>query len=278
MMDEISSFLNKIRYSKHCIYCEGINESISRPKHHPSYEFTSECNLDCLFCYSRIAKLKGLAPKPGYYGNLKPKVITISQFGEPFSVGEEKVALTIDKLREIFGEVRIDLQTNGTYDLGLMDGRADIILVSLNAASSESFQKITRRDMFNEVIKNIKRASEFCYTIVRSIYMPGLNDHEIRKIAEIGSIADEFFLQPLTIYEENHELLKYVDVGRVESIYEYLSAVYELSENVNVRIPGCLLLNLRQFARNYDLSKIIYIKRNAFGKIPRIKRKWRFVL
>ncbi|MEM2346473.1 MAG: radical SAM protein, partial [Archaeoglobaceae archaeon] len=71
-------FIKKAKYSFHCKHCEGISE-VENPKHHPSYEITLDCNLDCIFCYSKIAKSMGI-PKPGYYGDMNPKAITISQF------------------------------------------------------------------------------------------------------------------------------------------------------------------------------------------------------
>ena len=71
------------------------------------------------------------APKPGYYGDLNPKVITISQYGEPLIVGVEKVARIIEYLKEKFGKVRIDLQTNGTIDFTELNGLIDIAMISL---------------------------------------------------------------------------------------------------------------------------------------------------
>jgi MoaA/NifB/PqqE/SkfB family radical SAM enzyme len=276
---EIKKYVKKMKYPAHCIHCEGIDERVENPQHHPSYEITPLCNLRCIFCYSRIAQLKGNSPRPGYYGDLDPKAITISQYGEPFVAGNRKVVEIIKKLREIFGEVRIDIQTNGTLiNAEEVGSEADIIMISLDASSRERYVDITGADMLDVVLKNISRSTEYTTTVVRTVFMPGLNDSELEGIAEIAGIADELFLQPLSIYRENKELLSRIDVGRAESIGEFLKAAYNLSEIANVVIPGCILLNIRILLKDYDMEEIMLMRRNAFGSVPVISRKWRFEL
>ncbi len=264
-------------YPKHCIHCEGIDERVENPVHHPSYEITAACNLRCIFCYSRVAVMKNSAPKPGYYGSLQPKAITISQYGEPFVVGTEKVVRVIEELRRRFGDVRIDIQTNGTLiDPDLLGGEADIVMISLDAGSRESYRKITGGDFFDKVVENIQAMSDVAYTVVRTVYMPGINDLELEKIAEIASSADELFLQPLSIYRENRELLELVDIERAESVWDYLKAALSVAEIAEVRIPGCMLVNLRRFLESYDVEDLMFVRRKAFGSVPAMQREWRF--
>ncbi|AAB90319.1 radical SAM protein [Archaeoglobus fulgidus] len=276
---EIKKFLESLPYPKHCIHCEGTDENAENPVHHPSYEVTPSCNLRCIFCYSRVAQLKGTAPKPGYYGSLNPKAITISQYGEPFVVGTSRVVEIIRKLRERFGEVRIDIQTNGTLlEPEILGSEADIVMISLDAGSRESYAEITGKDFFERVVKNIEKMSEHTYTVVRTVFMPGINDEELERIAEIASQADELFLQPLSIYRENTELLKRLDVERAESLGDYLQTAYRLSEIASVRIPGCLLLNMRWFLREFEIGELMLVKRDAFGSVPMMQRRWQFII
>ncbi len=268
----------KLKYPKHCIHCQGLDEKVENPRHHPSYEITTKCNLNCVFCYSKIAEMRNAAPKPGYYGDLDPKAITISQFGEPFISGPNKVAYVIDRLREIFGDVRIDVQTNGTFDLSVLDGRADIVMVSLDAATAKKYAEITGVNALSKVLKNIKEISRSCYTSVRTVFMPGINDEELVKIAEIASEVDELFFQPLSIYKENLERMKSLDVRRVESVWEYIKTAIELSNYAEIRLPGCFIINLKSFLKDHDFCDLKFLRRNAFGTVPLIRRKWRFEL
>ncbi len=273
----IEEMLLEMDYPKHCIHCEGIDERVESPVHHPSYEITAACNLRCIFCYSRVAVMKNSAPKPGYYGTLQPKAITISQYGEPFVVGTEKVVRVIEELRRRFGDVRIDIQTNGTLiDPDLLGSKADIVMISLDAGSRESYRKITGRDFFDRVIENIQAMSDVAYTVVRTVYMPGINDSELKKIAEIASNANELFLQPLSVYRENREMLELVDIERTESVWEFLKAALDITDIAEVRIPGCLLLNLRKFLENYDVEDLMFVRRKAFGSLPAMQREWKF--
>lgn len=274
---KIRKFLGALPYPAHCIHCQGIDEKAENPVHHPSYEVTPSCNLKCIFCYSRIAELKGKAPKPGYYGSLNPRAITISQYGEPFVVGTERVVEIVRKLRERFGDVRIDIQTNGTIlDPEILGSEADIVMISLDAGSRESYAEITGRDHFEKVVENIERMSEQTYTAVRTVFMPGVNDNEFERIAEIASNADELFLQPISIYKENTELMKRLDVERAESLGEYIKTAFRLSEIAEVRIPGCLLLNMRRFLKEYDVGDLLLVRRDAFGSMPIMQRDWQF--
>ncbi|MDI9645326.1 MAG: radical SAM protein [Archaeoglobales archaeon] len=277
-MNDLEEFIKNVKFSKHCKFCEGIDDSIEDPKHHPSYEITKKCNLNCIFCYSRVAERSKTVPEPGYYGEMNPKVITISQYGEPFASGEKEVARIIDELRKIFGEVRIDIQTNGTYDLKILDGRADIVMISISAGKREKYAEICGVDAFPKVLENLKKVSGFAYTIVRTVYLPGINDSELVDIAKIAAEVDELFIQPVSVYRENLPSLNRLDFDRAESIYDFIKSAFSVSEIANIRLPGCFLKNLKAFLENYDFQELKFVKRNVFGDYPAIRRKRLFVL
>ncbi len=263
-------FVRRLRHPLHCEHCEGISD-VENPKHHPSYEITQKCNLACIFCYSRFAKVE-----PGYYGDLKPKAITISQFGEPLLAGEKEVIRVARTLRETFGNVRLDLQTNGVLLSEKICEEFDIVMISLDAGSRESYLRITKRDFFDRVVENIRRSSEITYTVVRTVFLPGVNDAELKGIAEIASCAEELFLQPVSLYRENRELLESIDVEKAESIGEFLRTAEALSEVSEVRIPGCFILNLKRALKEFTIDEIMLFHRNAFARKPKIEREWRF--
>ena len=267
----------------HCFHCEGLDLSIKEPKHHPSYEITTECNLNCVYCYSKVASLKRTAPKPGYYGDPNPKVITISQYGEPLIVGVEKVERIIEALRERFGDIRIDLQTNGTIDFTPLDGLIDVAMISLDVASAEKYEAITGGRAFWKVMENLERALDMdCIVTVRSVYLPGINDDELLKLAEmLGEMGvDEHFIQPCSVYEECLGDLKRLgfDLDRAESLYDYLEIVSKCGEFVKAVIPGCIKVVVDEIIRQLDdLSDLKFVRRRAIAREPpKIRRDWRF--
>ncbi len=273
----------RFEHPLHCLHCEGLDLSVREPKHHPSYEITTRCNLNCVYCYSRVAVLNGTAPKPGYYGDLEPRVVTISQYGEPLLAGVDEVARVVEGLRERFGGVRIDLQTNGTIDFTELDGLIDVAMVSLDASTPETYKAITGADCFYDVLENLERALDMdCVLTVRSVHLPGINDDELVRLAEIlGELGvDEHFIQPCSVYEEClDDLLRLgFDLERSESLYEYLSVVYKCNEFVKAVIPGCIKVVLDEIIRRVeDPSDLKFVRRNSLARNPpKIRREWRF--
>lgn len=283
-MQELKKFIEKMEIPSHCIFCEGVDLTINEPRHHPSYEITTACNLSCIFCYSNVALKNKTAPKPGYYGDLNPKAITISQYGEPLLIGCEKVAYIIGKLKERFGDVRIDLQTNGVFlDMDKLDGLVDVVMVSLDGFE-KNYVKLTGVDAFDKVVRALSDVAKAdCVGVVRSIHLPGINDDDLMEIAkicdEIG--VDEMFLQPLSIYKENIEkLLKAgLDVDKAENLIEFFKAAMEIQDNVDidVKTPGCILLNFRELMSKYEFEDLMFLRRNSIATAPPIiRREWKF--
>lgn len=274
-------FLKNLEYPKHCVGCEGLDLSIKEPKHHPSYEITTSCNLNCIYCYSKVAIANKTAPKEGYYGDLNPKAITISQYGEPLTVGVDRVARIIEGLRERFEDVRIDLQTNGTIDFTDLDGLIDIAMVSLDTANPKTYKLITGKDLFFQVLENVENTLDMdCVLTIRSVHLPNVNDLvELSKLlGEMG--VDEHFIQPCSVYKENLGDLTALgfDLKRSESLYEYLKVVYDCSEFVNVVIPGCIKVTLDEILKQIDdVNDLKFVRRNAIArKPPEIRRDWKF--
>ena len=276
---------NAMKESSHCESCPGNDEREENPVHHPSYEITTKCNLRCIYCYSIIAVKKGKAPKPGYYGEIKNvKAITISQFGEPLLAGIDEVERVARRLKDISPDARLDLQTNGI----LLDERAvkrlekffDLAMVSLNAASREKYLEITKFDGYETVKKNLRVLKESSIRgIIRTIYMPGINDRDVFKIAELSnSLEMEMFLQPLSVY--NAELMKKhgLDMERTESLIEFLEVSEKLKEITDLRIPGCIIVNVKRIIREYGRDCLRFIKRNAMANVPEIRREWKFTI
>ena len=87
---------------------------------------------------------------------------------------------------------------------------------------------------------------------------------------------DEFMLQPCSIYPGIEEKLMRAgyDMGR-SYLYDFLDVAYRC---VNVRIPGCLLENIRRMMEGMDFEEVVFMRRNPISlKPPEMRREWRFV-
>jgi hypothetical protein len=84
------------------------------------------------------------------------------------------------------------------------------------------------------------------------------------------------FLQPVSLYRENRELLESIDVEKAESIGEFLRTAEALFEVAEVRIPGFFILNLKRALKEFTIDEIMLFHRNAFVEKPKIERVWRF--
>uniref|UniRef100_A0A7C4WEU5 Radical SAM protein n=2 Tax=Geoglobus ahangari TaxID=113653 RepID=A0A7C4WEU5_9EURY len=271
-----------MKASSHCEFCPG-NDEKGDPVHHPSYEITTRCNLQCIYCYSIIAVKKGKAPKPGYYGKTENvKAITISQFGEPLLAGIDEVERVAKGLKEMFPDARLDLQTNGIFldkkAIKRLEKYFDIAMVSLNAASRKKYIEITGFDGFDTLIENLKALKlSSVKGIIRTIHMPGINDEDVFKIAELSnSLEMEMFLQPLSVY--NVELMEKhgLDMERTERLIEFLKVSEKLEEITDLRIPGCIVVNLKKVIKEYGRDCLEFIRRKAIANVPEIRREWKF--
>ncbi len=269
----------------HCTHCQGSDESIENPVHHPTYEITPKCNLNCIYCYSNVALKKGKAPLPGYYGETDDvRSITLSQYGEPLVAGIDEVERIARELKNMFPEVRLDLQTNGILlnekAIKRLEKYFELAMVSLDVSSREKYARITGFDGFDILMENLKALSKSAIKgVIRTVYMPGINDRDVFELAEIaGKLNMEMFLQPLSVYDkelmEGHGL----DMERTESIVELVEVYGNLSEIADVRIPGCFIVNLKKIEKDFGREYIRMIRRNALAEVPEIRRERKFVL
>ncbi len=269
----------------HCTHCQGSDESIENPVHHPTYEITPKCNLNCIYCYSNVALKKGKAPMPGYYGDTEDvRSITLSQYGEPLVAGIDEVERVARELKDMFPQARLDLQTNGI----LLNERAikrlekyfELAMVSLDVSSKEKYARITGFDGFDILMDNLKALSSSSIRgVIRTIYMPGINDKDVFELAELANRLNmEVFLQPLSVYDKELMESHGLDMERTEDIVEFLGVAERLREIADVRIPGCFIVNVRRIERDFGREYLKLIRRNALAEVPEMKRERKFVL
>ena len=273
---ELERFIDEVNHSSHCINCPWLN--CKRPEHHPSYEVTTRCNLNCAFCYAYSSAKANSLPKPGYYGDEKPKAITISQYGEPTLIGLKKLEKLFNLLRKRFEGVRIDLQTNGT--LLTRPVKADIVMVSLSSSTEEGYVRLTGRNEFRNVVRAIELNSrEGVRTIVRTVFLPGINSREIESIARIAeNLEVEHMIQPCSIHPGLEEKLKKAGYDfEDDMLYDYLNAAEKAkSTGADVRLPGCLLKIIKSMLEQFDFEDVVFLKRIFAERPPEIRRDWKF--
>ncbi|WP_423792117.1 radical SAM protein [Methanocaldococcus indicus] len=263
----LEKLVKELKYVKHCYGCEGITEK-DNPYHHPSIELTQSCNLNCLFCYSKLKKVKR-----GIYGNLEEcEAVTISQYGEPL-LKYEDVKKAVQYVKDL--GLRVDLQTNGILldedkILELKDLGVDIVMISLPGI--DTYKKLCGKDIVNRVIENIQLANKHFHTIVRTIYIPGVNENDLLNIAKLD--VDEILVHHLIIYDKKIINSLNIDKSKIGSLRDLLLTVYkmrEINKKTNITIKGCLLKNIKEF----DSFLLENINLDVFSEVPDIKREYK---
>lgn len=269
----------------HCTHCQGSDESIENPVHHPTYEITPKCNLNCIYCYSNVALKKGKAPQPGYYGDTEDvRSITLSQYGEPLVAGIDEVERIARELKNMFPQARLDLQTNGILlnekAIKRLEKYFELAMVSLDVSSKEKYARITGFDGFDILMENLRALSKSAIKgVIRTIYMPGINDRDVFELAELAnSLNMEMFLQPLSVYDKELMESHGLDMERTESLVEFLEVTERLRKIADVRIPGCFIVNVKRIERDFGREYLSLIRRNALANVPEINRERKFVL
>ena len=259
--ESLRETIRNLRVTQHCIGCEGLDIEILEPRHHRTWEITHSCDLNCIFCYSKLMPPEKY--KCGLRGTLESGVIEISQFGEP-TLDFEALIRVIEQLKKD-NSYRIDLHTNGTLlDADkisqLIGAGVDIILVSLNAATSETYKKITDTDDLDAVLENLKLIGKSSlHVIMRIVYLPGINEHEILDLFRLArkNNIPEVMLQSCIVYRNTYHALKSagLDMDRNGLVSELLELVAKGSaehiEHMNITLMGCLVAELKAIVSEY---------------------------
>lgn len=147
---------------------------------------TSNCNLDCIFCY-QLEEGELSRKQIERYTNLsKANHVDISG-GEPFLREDlvDIIKMILDK------DKTVQVITNGTImrdDFMQLDDKTRqriSVQLSLHAARAETYKKITGHDKFSQVIQNLDRFAETYYTgLSCAIYRENID--EVPEILEIG--------------------------------------------------------------------------------------------
>lgn len=152
IINDCSGARNDIEFSLLECYPTGLLE----------FHVTDRCDLDCIDCHYRN-KVNATIP----FNNiaqiarrLKPAAITITGGGEPTVYADKGKHLSdvVFEVRHILPETKLGLINNNTFiPRGEWANEIEWQRSSLDAASAETYFKIKRKDLFDTVVRNIKK-------------------------------------------------------------------------------------------------------------------------
>jgi radical SAM protein with 4Fe4S-binding SPASM domain len=179
------------------------------------------CNLRCIFCTDRSPATKYVDltfeqflrfTEPLEYASM----VQLYGWGEPFANPEYE--RMFDYVAEHYAGTRIYISTNGTLlteqwvEKILSYGKC-LINVSLNAATRETYVRLTQADLFQRVIDNVNRlvrarAERDVRDLVLSLSFVAIRPN-IHELADFVALSDKLgiryvVLQDLSILEERH--------------------------------------------------------------------------
>lgn len=203
---------------------------------------TDKCNLRCTYCL----------PEEGVDWISKAKHLTIDELQRVISIfckaGIEEVRLTggepllhpevveiVKMISQITPKPKISMTTNATRLNQLADdlkiAGLQRINISLDTLNPVTFQKLTRRDGFDETIIGIKaaQAAGFSPIKINSVLMRGINDHEAVDLLD-WSLENNFqlrFIEQMPL-DAQHAWDRNLMISQKE-ILEILQTKYEIS-------------------------------------------------
>ena len=222
------------------------------------------------------------APQPGFYGKEDFIAVTVSQYGEPF-MEFDRLLNELKGFKDRYPEKRIDLQTNGTLITEKrwkkIEKFVDIVMISINAGERDKHCLISGADTFQNLLRGIEiLGGSDVFSIGRFVYLPGINDEQIVKVAELLKSfgIDQMMIHQNVNYRENEKYLEELgyDKTRSEELAELLLKVDSARRetDLDITIQGCSLAYLRLL----PAEALAYVVKNSDSEYPVIKRRGYF--
>jgi len=164
----------------------------------------SECNASCIMCRPHISRMSGeeleIASKriqELYIPILKDaKWLTLSTTADPFA--SRNTRLLMKTAAETYPDLKFNLITNGILcdkfncdDIGITE-RLSRVMVSVHAATEETYNKVVKNGNFNKVLENLDwlkslLEKESIAQLFMAFVVTPKNYHEIPLFAEFAA-------------------------------------------------------------------------------------------
>ena len=216
---------------------------------HLFIEPSSFCNLDCIMCnrdtiIKNPANLKFETLKK-IIESIKPMKVSFSGFGEPL-INPEFIEM-VKYLKN--NKISVNTTTNGILIKeekisDLISSGIDLISISMDASTDDTYSTIRTKDVFNKVVKNVKllvegkRASgknkpyiRICFVIQKN------NSHEISDFIKLASNlnVDIVYFQILDITAREDKLNLIGEIQGYDDLKQKILDGLKLAEELKVK-------------------------------------------
>ena len=216
------------------------------------------CNSNCIYCYTEeykehFNKLKAYELYPIIKEMVDRKILS-KDAAINFGGGEPTILTEMEKLLNLFYEYDIKtirIPSNGMRYLpalkkGLKENRVSMI-ISVDAGTQKTFEKVKGKKCFNDVWKNIKKYASYNKDAISAKYIiiPGINDNK-EEIDAFLKKAKEIKLERIIIDIEStwYNAHRGNVPEKIQELFDYFYSNFQ-----NYGITTCELYERAQYLR-----------------------------
>jgi len=241
---------------------------------HLQIEPTDMCNMDCLFCaHSRVIerpRSMRLEEFQHIVETIRPRKITLSGYGEPLMnrALPQMIAYARSRGARVNTTSNLTLLRSEEKAVSLIRSGLNLINVSIDAASSETYQAVRGQDFFDRILEGVRLLLRTRHLLMSasphvriSFVINKANLHEVADFVQLAhhlGVDVAFFqiLQLTAIDDRKERLIGGVPYERFkQALVEGNALAQQLGMKTNL---GQLLGDLPHYWRKYDAREMSY--------------------
>lgn len=215
---------------------------------------TNKCNYRCFFCNRESNDKYGTIELDHFY-NLKPlienaEILNLTGWGEPFSYKHIKEVLKF--INDNNTKNCISLTSNGsvlTEELAeLLSKNLNQLIISINAATKETYERDMENGNWEKVISNIKNARKYIPRKKIHFVFVGHRDniHEFPEFVKLAAELDVWMVELLHLQVTKLEHIKKSLWFHKENTNKYIDEAFKVGNLLNVAVHA------RKFDNDYE--------------------------